>query len=142
PYFLPSSLRILIRTYFETSELVSSVRWIQSSTTADAPGAMATLFIANSSGVAFLKSIAERDEAKAAIRTIARCRIRMDVGLCREVVCRLSLALEHRARSLVREDGREGLVQLRKAADRDVELLHAQLALVAQDAGVECRFAV
>ena len=73
PYFLPCSVRILIRTYLATSPSTSSVRWIQSSTTAGASGAMATLFMANSCGVAFLSSMAKRDGATAAtIRTIEK----------------------------------------------------------------------
>src|SRR6266852_3484312 len=52
PYFFPSSLRILTRTYSDWRKFVSSCHCTQSRMTAEAPGAKATDFIASSSAVA------------------------------------------------------------------------------------------
>src|SRR5205085_2352530 len=108
PYFFPSSVRILIRRYLETSALTSSLRWIQSRMTAGAPGAMATLFKASSSGVAFLKSRAKTDEARNAIRAIATSRMRMDVGPLEWMVTRI---LTDSPDGVVRAEGRNVLVE-------------------------------
>src|SRR6266511_4196295 len=79
PYFFPSSFRILMRRYSLERRFESSECWAQSRTTAEAPGAMATSFMASSAGVAVLNSSAEK-RAEGSSTSAAAARRRLVIG--------------------------------------------------------------